>query len=150
MRTQRPQYTQLVTPASSLLPLGSHSNPNLPHHSLHRPTLVVTCHTAHPPHTHTGGSLGDLIYPTFGYSAVVEGAVRYLLQPQTIAQRVSTLTYGFRTFTDWSPDMPDTERYRQWDEHYNKYVTDMGFLAAVRKGEAINVRSRHRPAACVS
>ena len=41
-----------------------------------------------------GTRMGDLLAPPFGYSAVVEGAVRYLQRPKTIVSRISTLTYG--------------------------------------------------------
>jgi hypothetical protein len=41
-----------------------------------------------------GGAMGELLSPPFAYSAVVEGAVRFLQQPGAIIARVSELTYG--------------------------------------------------------
>jgi hypothetical protein len=41
-----------------------------------------------------GNSMGELITPTFAYSAIVEGAVLFLQRPTTIAARVSSMTYG--------------------------------------------------------
>ena len=81
--------------------------------------------------------MGDLLYPPYGYAAVVEGAVRHLQKPATIFKRVSTLTYGVRVFLNWSREMP--ESYKQWDTYYKAYVTDKAFLVAVRKGEAVEV-----------
>jgi hypothetical protein len=40
-----------------------------------------------------GESMGELLSPPFAYSAVVEGAVRFLQSPATIVARVSSLTY---------------------------------------------------------
>ncbi len=40
-----------------------------------------------------GTSMGELLSPPFAYSAVVEGAVRFLQSPATIVARVSSLTY---------------------------------------------------------
>jgi hypothetical protein len=47
-------------------------------------------------HEAFGTSMGQLLSPPFAYSAVVEGAVRHLQKPSTIAARVSALTYGIR------------------------------------------------------
>ena len=73
---------------------------------------------------------------------MVEGAVRFLLQPQTIARRVSNLTYGFRVFDHWLVGMPEEPAYKKWDPAAADggcYVTDKAFKVAVRKGESINV-----------
>jgi hypothetical protein len=40
------------------------------------------------------GTMGELMTPPFAYSAIVEGAVRFLQRPGTIVARISTLTYG--------------------------------------------------------
>jgi hypothetical protein len=86
--------------------------------------------------------MGDLIYPPYGYAAVVEGAVRHLQKPSTIFKRVSNLTYGVRVFLNWSREMP--ESYKQWDTYYKAYVTDKAFLVAVRKGESVEVSGAAR------
>ncbi len=86
--------------------------------------------------------MGDLIYPPFGYAAVVEGAVRHLQQPSTIFKRVSNMTYGVRVFLNWTRDMP--ESYKQWDTYYKAYVTDKAFLVAVKRGEPVEVGAGSR------
>lgn len=66
--------------------------------------------------------------------------MRFLLQPQTIARRVSNLTYGFRVFDSWLAGMPEDPAYKKWDPaDGGHYVTDKAFKVAVRKGESINV-----------
>lgn len=91
--------------------------------------------------------MGDLIYPPFGYAAVVEGAVRHLQQPSTIHKRVSNMTYGVRVFLNWTRDMP--ESYKQWDTYYKAYVTDKAFLVAVKKGEPVEVGGLRGLRVCV-
>ncbi len=100
---------------------------------------IQRCLTTPCPARPTGKRLGDLVYPPFGYSAVVEGAVRFLLQPQTIARRVSNLTYGFRVYDNWVPGMPDEPSFKKYDPQIGSYVTDKAFKVAVRRGDSINV-----------
>lgn len=100
----------------------------------HRPVLHPSLLTPDVPTA--GNSLGVPICPEFATSAVLEGAVRFLQQPWSIYQRVSTLTYGIKAFAPWTPDMPDA--LRQQDAS-RKDVTDRGFLAFVRKGDIVQV-----------
>jgi hypothetical protein len=65
------------------------------------------------------GSMGELLTPPFAYSAVVEGAVRYLQRPTTIAARVSTLTYGVQVRPGWAAAAAAScaERFTQCSAH---------------------------------
>ena len=53
-----------------------------------------------------GNSMGELITPPFAYSAIVEGAVRFLQRPTTIAARVSSMTYGVQVREGPALDVP--------------------------------------------
>jgi hypothetical protein len=81
--------------------------------------------------------MGDLIYPPYGYAAVVEGAVRHLQKPNTIYRRVSSLTYGVRSVGAWTHEMP--ESYKQLGSRQGAHITDKAFVPAIAKGCEIKV-----------
>jgi hypothetical protein len=81
--------------------------------------------------------MGDLIYPPYGYAAVVEGAVRHLQKPSTIFKRVSNLTYGVRCVGAWTREMP--ESYKQWSSRQGAHITEKAFVPVIPNGYEIKV-----------